>query len=512
MRHTSSAPGGMLEAPEAKLRATGKGVLFNSIPFICVFLPTALIFYYLLARLNREAAAGFLVFASIIFYGWWDSRYVILLLASICGNFLLSTATVRNAGRPRIAKAFLIAALGANLGLLAYYKYTNFFIANAGALTGIAFPIQTILLPLGISFFTFTQIAFQVDTWRGLARERNFLHYLLFITYFPHLIAGPILHHAEMMPQFARADTYRFHMDRLAVGLSLFIAGLFKKTVCADSISPVAQSVFGFAALGQPLSFSTAWWGALAYAMQIYFDFSAYSDMALGISAMFGIRLPLNFDSPYRASSIIDFWRRWHMTLSRFLRDYLYIPLGGNRRSPARRHINLMTTMLLGGLWHGAAWTFVVWGGLHGLYLMLNHGWRWLARGGKTWPGMALLGWAATFLAVVVAWVFFRADSLASATIVLKGMLGLTHPQSVPYIANIQIVTLLILLALSTLAPNAYQILGQYSPSLQRPQLPARLLAWKPNIAWATALGVVAALSFSQMLSGAPSEFIYFQF
>lgn len=489
-------------------------MLFNSIAFIAVFLPAALILYYALARVNREAAAIFLVLASIVFYGWWDSRYIALLLASICGNFLLSMAVIRTAQYSSISKAFLVFAVSANLGLLAYYKYASFFLANATILTGIPFAIHDIILPLGISFFTFTQIAFQVDSWRGLAREHNFIHYLLFITYFPHLIAGPILHHAEMMPQFRQPSTYRFQADRLAIGLSLFIIGLFKKTVCADSVSPVAQTVFGFATSGQPVDFSNAWWGALAYSMQIYFDFSAYSDMALGISAMFGIRLPLNFDSPYKAHSIIDFWRRWHMTLSRFLRDYLYIPLGGNRVSRVRRHTNLMTTMILGGLWHGAAWTFIIWGGLHGLYLMINHGWRWLTRGKCMWWFVELLAWPTTFISVVAAWVFFRASNLHTASLMLRGMLGLTqHFQNKPYISNLQMGTIIVLTVSSMLAPNVYQILGRFSPSVQKPQPTAStLLLWRSSYAWASGLGILAAVSVAQMLSGAPSEFIYFQF
>jgi D-alanyl-lipoteichoic acid acyltransferase DltB (MBOAT superfamily) len=489
-------------------------MLFNSFPFTFLFLPACLILFYGLGRLERRAAAAFLALASLFFYGWWNSRYVLLLVASICGNFLLSEAIVRNKQRPAAARLLLVIAVAADLALLGYYKYVDFFVANLGILTGANLELLNIALPLGISFFTFTQIAFLVDSYRNVARERDFVHYLLFITYFPHLIAGPILHHAEMMPQFGKSTTYRFHPERLAAGTTLFILGLAKKVICADGISPVARTVFGAAAAGDQIDLLHAWSGALAYTMQIYFDFSAYCDMALGISIMFGIRLPLNFDSPYKAASIIDFWRRWHMTLSRFLRDYLYIPLGGSRCTPPRRYLNLMVTMLLGGLWHGAAWTYVAWGGLHGFYLVMNHGWRYVKpQGGgnlMTHAGSVLL----TFLCVVVAWVFFRAQSIQDAFGLLRGMAGLhgLNNPSAPYISNQQMLCLPLLAGVCWLLPNSYQILGSHSPALQTVPPTTGMLTWKPSPAWAACLGMLAALCVAEMLSGAPSEFIYFQF
>jgi len=490
-------------------------MLFNSLPFIFLFLPATLALFYGLARLDHRIAAGFLALASICFYGWWDSRYVLLLTGSIIGNFLLSDAILRNRGRSRLAWGLLVTAIAANLALLGYYKYANFFIQNVNALGG-GFAVPYIVLPLGISFFTFTQIAFQVDTWRGLARERNFIHYFLFITYFPHLIAGPILHHAEMMPQFGKAQTFRFSPDRLATGLTLFVMGLVKKTVCADGIAPVAQITFAAAETGQAIDLPHAWYGALAYALQIYFDFSAYSDMALGISIMFGICLPLNFNSPYKARNIIEFWRRWHMTLSRFLRDYLYIPLGGNRCPAGQRYANLMATMLLGGLWHGAAWTYVIWGGLHGVYLMVNHGWHRLREVLPRFDtGLAgrTLAVGLTFACVVVAWVFFRAATVDGAWTLLRGMAGANglHAEGAPYVSNQQILSILLLLGICWFLPNAYQVLGRFSPALQEVEATPRL-HWRPNLAWAGGLGLLAALSLSQILSGAPSEFIYFQF
>ena len=488
-------------------------MLFNSLPFIFLFLPIALVLFYAIARVQRGFAAGFLALASLFFYGWWDSRYVLLLTASVCVNFLLSETIVRTLARPRIARTILIAAIAGNLALLGYYKYTDFFIANLNALAGVEWTMRQIVLPLGISFFTFTQIAFLVDTYRDIARERKFIHYLLFITYFPHLIAGPILHHAEMMPQFASSKPYRFVPEQLAVGLSLFILGLAKKTICADGISPVAQTVFGAARQGS-VDLPHAWYGALAYTMQIYFDFSGYSDMALGISIMFGIRLPLNFNSPYKAASITEFWRRWHITLSRFLRDYLYIPLGGSRCSGPRRYANLMTTMVLGGLWHGAAWTYVIWGALHGLFLVVNHGWARLWAGKPAGPVSRTAGVLVTFMSVVIAWVFFRAADLASATSMLKGMAGLGgfYSPVAPYVSNLHIVCIPLLLGICWFVPNAYEMLGRFSPALQYSAPAKSWFSWRPNAWWATGLGALGALSLSQILSGAPSEFIYFQF
>ena len=318
-------------------------------------------------------------------------------------------------------------AIAVNLFFLIYFKYANFFVDNLNHLTGSALSLATVVLPLGISFFTFTQIAFLADTWQGKVKEFNFVHYALFVTYFPHLIAGPVLHHAEMMPQFAKRNVCHVNWDNMAVGLSIFVLGLAKKVLLADAVADFSTPVFdAVKAGGQPMLFES-WVGALAYTLQLYLDFSAYSDMAIGLSLMFNVRLPLNFNSPYKATCIIDFWRRWHMTLSRFLRDYLYIPLGGSRLGTKRRYVNLMLTMLLGGLWHGAGWTFVIWGALHGFYLLVNHAWRALkqhfgwSHGGRL---ATLAAGALTFLAVVVGWVFFRADSFSSAVTMLQGMVG----------------------------------------------------------------------------------------
>jgi D-alanyl-lipoteichoic acid acyltransferase DltB (MBOAT superfamily) len=408
-------------------------MLFNSYAFIFVFLPAVLLGFFQLGRIHPRYAAAWLALASLAFYGYWNPAYIGLLLGSIVCNYAFGTWIAKSALHGKGSTPLLAAAIVANLALLGYYKYANFFLSSVNALSGSSWSLGEIMLPLGISFFTFTQIAFLVDTWQGKVKEYNFVHYVLFVTYFPHLIAGPVLHHKEMMPQFAHTATYRLDWDNIANGLMLFTLGLCKKTLVADALAPYATAIFTGAQHGVetgilPTAYE-AWAGALAYTLQIYFDFSGYTDMALGIALMFGIRLPINFDSPYKAASIIEFWRRWHMTLSRFLRDYLYIPLGGNRQGKLRRYINLFITMLLGGLWHGAGWTFVLWGALHGAYLTINHLWRdyvvarlpfrapaWLA---------AFIGATLTFIAVVTAWVLFRASDMSQASTLLQAMYGI---------------------------------------------------------------------------------------
>ena len=354
-------------------------MLFTSGTFLFLFLPLTLALFFAFARIfGYGAAALWLGLASLFFYGYWMPIYVILLITSIIvnyfmGSLMLSSRAASGASR----RAILITAIALNLGVLAYFKYANFFIGTINGVSGVQLPLLHVVLPLGISFFTFTQIAYLADVHAGKVAERNPAHYLLFVTYFPHLIAGPVLHHAEMMPQFRRPAIYRPIFENFAVGFGFLTLGLIKKILIADSVAPVANDFFDNPH-SQMLGMAHSWIGVLAYTFQLYFDFSGYSDMAVGLSLLIGVQLPYNFNSPYKARSIIDFWHRWHMTLSRFLRDYLYFALGGNRKGKVRRHMNLMITMLLGGLWHGASWTFVVWGGLHGMFLMVNHGWRYL--------------------------------------------------------------------------------------------------------------------------------------
>jgi len=394
-------------------------MLFNSHAFIFAFLPVVLAGFFLIARHDHRLAAAWLAIASIAFYGWWNPPFVLLLAASIAANHAFGNAIVAAAGTRR-GRSLLVAALVVDLGVLGIFKYANFFIETVNAAGAAHWPAIDIVLPLGISFYTFTQVAYLVDAYRGRARAYGFAHYFLFVSYFPHLVAGPILHHGEILPQLEDPSTYRARADSIALGLTLFAIGMAKKTLIADPLGECANTVFDAARDGARPHLVAAWSGALAYTLQLYFDFSGYSDMAIGISMLFNIRLPINFDSPYKSGSIIEFWRRWHMTLSRFLRDYLYVPLGGNRRGPARRYVNVMVTMLLGGLWHGASWTFVVWGGLHGFYLVANHGWR---NAGLRMP--RVLGVAVTFLGVVFAWVLFRSADFGAASSMLAGMAGM---------------------------------------------------------------------------------------
>ena len=393
-------------------------MLFNSYVFLFAFMPLVVCLFFVVGRWSAERAVGLLALASVVFYSLWDVRFTIVLFASLGFNYAVAVAIARarSASLVAAARRLTIAGVAGDLLALGYFKYAGFFAAAVGA------DWTAVALPIGISFFTFTQIAFLVDTFAGKVDSAGTgrvdpVHYLLFVTYFPHLIAGPILHHAEMMPQFRRAATFRPSAEALSVGLVVFVLGLAKKLLLADPFGTYADAAF---LPGATLSTLDAWRGVLAYTLQIYFDFSAYCDMAIGVSRMLNIVLPVNFESPYKSLSISDFWRRWHMTLSRFLRDYLYVPLGGNRRGPARRYANLMATMVLGGFWHGAGWTFLTWGLLHGSYLCVHHAWR--AGPGRFVRLPAALSWAFTFLAVMVAWVFFRAADMRGALGILGAM------------------------------------------------------------------------------------------
>jgi len=462
-------------------------MLFNSFGFLFLYLPVVLAGYFVLRRWRAGWTAAWLAAASLFFYACGDARHLPLLLGSILFNYWCARQ-----------RRWLPFGVAANLALLAYFKYANFFI--------------DVVTPVGISFFTFTQIAYLIDCRRGGTGEYRLTQYALFVSYFPHLIAGPVLHHKEMMPQFDRPQ--RFDMADIGIGLSIFVVGLAKKVLLADPLSVLVAPVFAPNAQPQLVE---AWIGTLAYTLQLYFDFSGYSDMAIGLSRLFGVRLPLNFNSPYKAANISEFWRRWHMTLSRFLRDYLYVPLGGNRHGPLRRYRNLMLTMLLGGLWHGAGWTFLVWGGLHGVFLVLHHGWQ------ACRPSAALRWWGRwlTLLAVMLAWVVFRAPDLVTAAQVaqgLAGMNGVSLPRAAAPLAGLlswigwhvtfdgtrgidfdgpAVPTLVLAVLLALRAPNTQEIFGQP-------------LRWSPA-KWRSA---VMALLFLGCLfnMNRVSEFLYFQF
>ncbi|MEY8241245.1 MAG: MBOAT family O-acyltransferase [Cycloclasticus sp.] len=495
-------------------------MLFNSYEFILVFLPVALLLFYLASYFRlRSAAVGSLVLMSLFFYGYWNPEYLPLMAFSIafnysCGFFLTKYS------RASLGRIILSIGIGINLLLIGYFKYSNFFIDQLNYVTENEFNIAEILLPLAISFFTFQQIAYLVDVYRGSAKHGNFLDYCLFVTFFPQLIAGPIVHHNQVMSQFQDRATYRFNLDSFTIGLSIFAIGLIKKVLIADNIAVYATPVFGAAEVGGDIGALQAWLGVLAYTLQIYFDFSGYSDMAIGLARMFNIKLPINFDSPYKSRSIIEFWRRWHITLSNFLRDYLYFALGGNRKGKVSRYSNLMITMLLGGLWHGAGWNFVIWGAIHGFGLMINHGWRTTCKhiGFNSdiiilRPVFQLL----TFLVVMFAWVFFRAETLDGALYVFQAMsgvseIGLSALQDIP---STQWNWLFGGLLVAFFAPNSLQLMHLYADKGK--SLNSNISSWKfsfmlwqPGVIWGVIMFGFAYHAFISLSK--PSEFLYFAF
>lgn len=398
-------------------------MLFSSYEFIFFFLPaTFFIYFFLLEKRLIVGAKGFLVFASLFFYSWWNIIYLPLILVSMLFNYVIGNSLNDNFGKVKLSKkSLLTVGIAANLALLGYFKYADFFIENVNLAFDGSMPLLNLALPLAISFFTFQQIAYLVDSYRAETKEYDFLNYAIFVTFFPQLIAGPIVHHAEMMPQFASKWSLVKNYKNIAMGLFIFSIGLFKKVVIADTFAVWATAGFDKA---EVLTMIEAWGTSLSYTFQLYFDFSGYTDMAIGAALLFNIKLPINFDSPYKARDIQDFWRRWHITLSRFLRDYIYIPLGGNRKGNFHTYNNLMITFILGGLWHGAGWTFVFWGFLHGIALVIHRIWK---QFGFTMN--SILAWFITFNFINVAWVFFRAKEWDDAIKVLKGMF-VVQPES----------------------------------------------------------------------------------
>ncbi|OHD94969.1 MAG: acetyltransferase, partial [Sulfuricurvum sp. RIFOXYD2_FULL_44_160] len=391
-------------------------MLFNSYEFIFLFLPvTFFVYFWLNKKRLTQASKAWLVFASLFFYSWWNIIYLPLILGSILFNFAVgSTISKMNiVQKKRISpKVMLAFGIVSNILLLGYFKYMDFFIANTNMLIGTQWDLMHIILPLGISFFTFTQIAYLVDAYRNEVKEMDYLNYTLFVTFFPHLLAGPILHHKEMMPQFDSIKSKAINYRNIAAGLFLFSIGLFKKVVIADTFAQWANAGFETT---QALNLIEAWATSLSYTFQLYFDFSGYTDMALGVALMFNIRLPINFNSPYKARNIQDFWRRWHITLSRFLRDYIYIPLGGNRNGEFKTYANLFTVFLVGGLWHGASWMFIIWGALHGTAIVLHRAWQQMGL-----KMNSILAWFITFNFINITWIFFRAKDWDAAKNILS--------------------------------------------------------------------------------------------
>jgi D-alanyl-lipoteichoic acid acyltransferase DltB (MBOAT superfamily) len=515
-------------------------MLFNSYEFLFFFLPLTWIGFELLVRAGKSRAGiAWLVVASGIFYASWNEKLLLLLVGSLIVNFVIGRllnnrfATNRRSSRP-----LLVVGLAFNLGLLGYFKYANFFVDNFNAGFGTDLFLSHIVLPIGISFFTFQEIAFLVDSARGEAGRKNFLDFALFVTFFPQLIAGPIVHYNEVMPQFSDPNR-KPAFQRLSIGLTILLVGLVKKLVIADTMAVHATALFDAVAMQHEPALIESWLATLAYSFQIYFDFSGYSDMAIGLGAMFGIRLPVNFASPYKATSITDFWQRWHITLSRFLRDYLYIAMGGNRRGASRRYVHLMVTMVLGGIWHGAAWTFALWGALHGGLLIIHRLWQ----GDPKNPRRRLPVWAArvlTFICVVLAWVPFRAPDIETALVVYRGLFGLNGlilPEGIAQLfAAVPVLSewirpgfihvaepgrlilwIVVLFVVVWLLPNTHQWMARNSPALESKGYPATaavdaspFISWRPNARYALAMAIALYICVVKLNDVSP--FIYFQF
>ncbi len=521
-------------------------MLFNSFEFIIVFLPLVVVGFSIISRtVSHDMAIVWLVIASFIFYGWWNWALVFLLAASVVVNFVIGLWLARS--RRMIV---LVAGVVFNLGLLGWFKYADFIAVNINALAGTSIDVGNIVLPLAISFFTFQQIAYLVDVYRGLDGETGFHRYCLFVTFFPQLIAGPIVHHAEILPQFSRRAGMGVRSTDLSVGTTFFVVGLVKKLAFADPLGQHADRIFEVSTYGDTVSLVTAWYAIIAFGLQIYFDFSGYSDMAIGLARMFGIRLPLNFNSPYKAVNIIEFWRRWNMTLSRFLRDYLYFPLGGNREGPVRRHVNVMIVMLLGGLWHGASWNFILWGGLHGFYIVVNHAWRGLRKylGLNVNDDVSLWGLmlsrGLTLLVVFFAWIPFRAKGLDAAMVMIDGALGrggvllpesyigrlgdiahLMEAWGIQFVAGMDseiyptsgdLGQLIAVFMIALFAPNTQEwIQGRMLSSERVPVFVRNLVAplkWRANALTGSMVALLCFFCLVLLFRQASNAFIYFQF
>lgn len=486
-------------------------MIFSSYTFIFLFLPISLVVYYFTAKvkISHTATIVSLVFLSLVFYSAWKLLYLPLLLGSILINYYIGKRIQSYSGLFSLnRKWLLILGVAINVVCLGYFKYLAFTIETINYILDTKIAKPNILLPLAISFFTFQQIAYLADCYSTKFRAYTWSEYFLFVSFFPQLIAGPIVHHTEMMPQFRDKNTFRFSYKSFYIGMTIFSIGFFKKVVIADNLS--AWATTGFSSISDP-GLLEAWFAALSYTMQLYYDFSGYADMAIGAALFFNIKLPDNFNSPYKAQNIQDFWRRWHMTLSRWLRDYIYIPLGGSRHSGVRTYINLMATFLIGGIWHGAGWTFILWGGMHGLGLCVHRAFRFLP---IKLPKLISVG--ITFIFVVFSWVLFRAGTTSDAMSLWKGMIGF-NGISIPAqmgalksilvginistfdVDNLALFALLVLFAFITafIAPNTIKIRS--------------LLEQERYLLMFTILGTIA-FSMSILNLANPTEFLYFNF
>ncbi len=542
-------------------------MLFNSFEFLFLFLPVALFGFYLLGSRSRTSAIRWLIFASLVFYAWWRPVNVLIIAPSIVVNFVLARILLRintRVGSRRTSAAVLLVGISFNIVFLGVFKYTDFILGTINDVFGTNFVLLHIILPLGISFITFQKIAFLIDVQAGRVKSFTFQEYCTFVLFFPQLVAGPIVHYREMMPQF-HAALCRFDKDHCAIGLTLLVFGLFKKVVLADHVALFVTPIYNEAAAGARVSFISAWMAAIGFTLEIYFDFSGYTDMALGLARFCGIKLPPNFSSPLRATNIIDYWLRWNMTLTRFLTGYIYNPMVlwltrrrltkgksafGGRDTTIGAFVSLLMfptviTMFISGLWHGAGYGFIVWGLLHGIYLTVNHGWRVFAA--RLWSNrqrydriMNPAGWIITFVSVTTAMVFFRAPTITSAIDVVKGIIGLngiTLPQALfnhlwrftsalhgigvmpdagssqDFLKTTMWISVLMFIALG--CPNTLQILARYEPALGVKAQPTKLalgkiLEWEASLPWAIAMSAIAVIAVVSI--GGPSEFLYWQF
>jgi alginate O-acetyltransferase complex protein AlgI len=468
-------------------------MLFNSYNFLLCFLPIVWLGFAALLKQNSKYIATYLLIASLVFYGFWDLKNFYVLLPSVIFNYFIGCQIAEKQNKLLFAFAICL-----NILALIYYKYFYFLLSIFGVTTATSLKIN---LPLGISFFTFTQITYLADIYKKRTTSANFTSYSLFVNYFPHLIAGPLIHHKDMISQFRWNKESTKNNQFYVIGLGFLVFGLFKKVVIADRLAMIADPTFLSVS---NLSLVDAWKGILAYTFQLYFDFSGYSDMAIGISKLFHINMPINFNSPYKSSSIIDFWRKWHMTLSSFLKDYIYIPLGGSKHGNFKKLRNILIVMLVCGIWHGSGYTFLVWGLWHGFFLILNHAWRiWTPinfKNNNFWWNST--GWASTFLIVVLGWVFFKSPSLSIALQLLSKMF-FGNLNSFAFDKNW--VTITAAFAFSVLGPNTQEIFEQ-----ENKKNSSRWFLWRPNFFWIIILACMLSFAIERIQPMSP--FLYWQF
>ena len=523
-------------------------MLFNSLEFLFLFLPVTLIsYYFLINKIENDTKINFLIFVSLIFYGWWNFKYLFLIIFSIMVNYLCGLLIINSQKRYFLKKFSLIMGVFVNLSILVYFKYSNFFIENINELFGLNFILYSIILPLGISFFTFQQISFLMDLFRNEKLYIKMNYYFLFVTFFPQLIAGPIVNYREMVDQYDPSKNKLNNIwSNLSIGITLITIGLFKKVIIADKLAFWSDKAFVYSANEGTLTFLESWLNVLCFSFQIYFDFSAYSDIALGLALLFGFKLPINFFSPYKATNIIEFWRLWHITLSRFLKNYLYIPLGGNKFGKVRQFVNLFVVMAIGGFWHGASWTFILWGIMHGIFLSINHYLNYaytklkinFIRENKIYFWISRI---LTFFLVSFAWVLFRSDDLNSAKNMYLSLFGfngfslpthyefllgsfsnylkyfgVTFENMTNYGGGMQVLWVLGGFFWVWFLPNSIEFMQKFDFFIKSNNFKfssnKNYLYWVPNKVYNFIFSTTLIIIIIKIFQGQEGEFIYFQF